>query len=110
MGKNGKRDIGIGNLDVEGYRQRVADAVGLAIVDLLGEKIDSPRIDMARAVATYFLRERDHLVVPDIAIVMDKPESWVTYKVDYIKRRMDRYHAFRIYIEQEMTGYAVASE
>ena len=41
---------------------------------------------------------------------MDKPESWVYYQVGYIQRRMDRSYAFRLYIEQEMAGYAVASE
>lgn len=105
----GKGQDKAAEVDVEGYRALVADAVGLAVVQLVGEATESPRVMMARSVAAYFLRERDHLVFPDIAIVMDKPERWVRYQVDYIKRRMDRYHAFRIYIEQEMASYAVAS-
>lgn len=96
-------------VDVEGYRARVADAVGVAIVELIGHGRDNPNVVMRRMVAAYFLFKRDHIIEAEVAMIMEKSESWVRYSTDYIERRMDRSYAFRTYVEQEMAAYAVAS-
>jgi hypothetical protein len=97
-------------LDVEGYRARVADAVGMAVVDLIGQSRQDPTIAVKRMIAAYFLFRRDHLVISDIETIMAKTESWVRYATDYIERRTDRSYAFRTHIEQEMAAYALANK
>ena len=49
MGKSG--------LDIEGYRTRVAGAVGMAAGELIASRRNDPRAAMLRMVAAYLLRQ-----------------------------------------------------
>jgi cob(I)alamin adenosyltransferase len=96
-------------IDVNGYRERVAGAVGLGVTELVGSNRNDPRAAMLRMVAAYLLLQGDRLAVGDVARIMDKSEQWVRDSTDYIERRMTGYHAFRIYIEKTIATYALAS-
>jgi hypothetical protein len=105
-----KTAAGNGRIDVDGYRERVADAVGIAGGELSAQGRDDPQLVMSRMVAGYFLCARDRLLVVDIARIMNRNESNVRYAIDYVERRMDRYYAFKVYVEQTMATYALASK
>jgi len=98
-----------GQVDVDGYRGKVADAVGIEVGDLVAQGRDNPRAAMLRMIAAYFLLQQDRLSVGDIARIMDTTESWVRSSTSYIARRVNSYTAFRIYIEQTIGAYALVS-
>jgi hypothetical protein len=97
-------------IDIDGYRERVSEAVGIAVSELSAQGRDNPQVVMLRMIAVYFLFARDHLLVVDIARIMNRNESYVRYATGYIERRMSRYYAFKVYIEQTMATYALASK
>jgi hypothetical protein len=102
--------MGKAALDIDGYRERVAGAVGMAVSELVGSNRDDPRAAMLRMIAAYFLLQRDRLPVGDVARIMDRTESWVRESTAYIERRVSHYYAFRVYIEKTMATYALASK
>src|SRR5208282_4509687 len=83
-----------GQVDVDGYRGKVADAVGIEVGDLVAQGRDNPRAAMLRMIAAYFLLQQDRLSVGDIARIMDTTESWVRSSTSYIARRVNSYTAF----------------
>lgn len=110
MGKQAGKAAPNRHIDIDGYRERVADAVGIAVSELTAQERDNARVVVLRMIATYFLFARDHLLVVDIARIMNRNESYVRYATDYIERRMSHYYAFKVYIEQNMATYALASK
>jgi hypothetical protein len=109
MAKENGKGSGPLLLDVAGYRERIAGAVEMAVSELIAADRGDAKAVLNRMVAAYFLLQHDHLVLADIARIMDKTESWVRYSTDYINRRMRAYYAFKVYIDQTMATYAVSS-
>jgi hypothetical protein len=96
-------------INVDGYRERVAGAVGMALDELISSNRADPRANLLQMVAAYLLRDGGGLPVSEIARVMDKDESWVRSATDYIERRVYHYYAFKVHVEQTMATYALAS-
>ena len=98
-----------GRIGVEAFRVRVADAVGLAVSELITSRTNDPRAALLRMVAGYFLQTQDKLSVGEIAKILEAPEQWVRDSINYVERRVAHYYAFRVYIEKAMDAYALTT-
>jgi chromosome segregation and condensation protein ScpB len=98
-----------GKVDVDGYRARIADAVGMAVGELIAARRNDPRAALLRQVAAYFLAQQDRLEVDEIAKILDAPEQWVRDSIAYIERRKFHYYAFSVYLERVAATYELAS-
>jgi len=87
------KDSGNGQTDIEGYRERVARAVGMEAGELIASRRDDPRAAMTKILAAFLLLRQDQLPVGEIAKIMDKPEQWVRDSTNYIERRIAHYYA-----------------
>jgi len=96
-------------LDITGYRERAAAAVGMDASELIAPRRDDPRAALLRMIAAYLLLEQEQLSVAAIAKIMEKSESYVRDSTDYISRRAAHYYAFSIYIQRTIAAYALAN-
>jgi len=96
-------------LDVAGYRERVAGALGIAADELISSRRNDPRLLMTQMCAAHLLLHGDRLPIGDTARVMDKSEEWARVSRDYIERRVNRYYAFSVYIEKTMAPYLASA-
>ncbi len=98
-----------GTLDVAGYRDRVASAVGITADELISSRRNDPRLSMTQMCAAHLLLQGDRLAIGDIARVMDKTEEWARTSTDYIELRVNRYYAFSVYIDKTMATYRASA-
>ena len=96
-------------IDIDGYRELIADAVGLEVGELTGVKRDDPKVAILRRIAAYVIAQQDGLPLGDVARILDDSESWVRSSIDDIQRRISKYGPLGLRIEQMAAGYALAS-
>ena len=104
------------SLDIEGYLERGAAAVGLEVSELTSAKNNRWQEDQAtrraqaaevallqRIVAYVFFR--DELPVGDIARILGETESWARCSIEYVERKIDKSDAFKRKVDQMMGVY-----
>jgi hypothetical protein len=98
-----------GLIDIAGYRQRIADAVGLAPSELVKTDIGEQDAENARQIAVWLLLSKDQLPVLDVARIMARSEQWVRSSQDQVERGIRRNRELKAYIERTTAAYAIAS-
>jgi hypothetical protein len=95
-------------VDIEGCRELVAGAVGLDVGELTAAKRDDPNVAILRKIAACILAQ-DKMPLGDVAGILDESESWVRNSIDDIQRRISKYYALSLRVEQMAASYALAS-
>jgi hypothetical protein len=106
------------SLDIGGYRERGAAAVGLEVGELTSaesngwqevegatRRAQAAETALLRRIVAYALLRRDELPFGDIAQILDETVSWARYSIDYVERHVERSYAFRRKVDQVMEAY-----
>ncbi len=98
-----------GLIDIEGYRQRISGAVGLAPGELVKTDIGEQDAENARQIAVWLLLSKDQLPVLAVERIMDRSEMWVRSSKDQVERGIRRNKEFKAYVEKTTAAYVLAS-